>query len=271
MIFAALLSCTAVIHESNLFHPKRKKMDWGVKGRENVTIIAGDSTLLRGWLFTLPQSAQSIIYFYGNDETVFDNKERLSWLQTQFKAEVLAVDYRGYGFSEGTPSIDALLADGLRVYDFLASRRNSANRLIFVYGYSLGTLAAIQVAAHRPVAGVILEGPFSSAEDVIPTWGGLFPWPLRWFVRVRPDEKLRNRRPQPIDIIRNVSAPLLVIHGTKDQIVPIDFGEKMLAAAASSQKHWCPVQGADHGLQPPFDSMADSCLKDFIRIYGRVE
>lgn len=90
--------------------------------RENVTVPAGDGVALRGWHLRPTESARTVVFFYGNAGSVLGAAWALHWLAHSLRADVYAVDYRGYGFSAGEPAVDRFADDALRVYDFAAAR-----------------------------------------------------------------------------------------------------------------------------------------------------
>lgn len=251
MIAMGAISCSPIVREGDLFHPRKQPQQPEQIGRANVAIQIDDSTTLRGWYLHAPEHRRALIYCYGNAETVADIAPTLAWLSSAARCNILAVDYRGYGFSDGSPSLAALVGDGPRVFDYLRDylRGTSGGEdiPILVFGRSLGAGAASVIAAERPVAGLILEAPPSSIGEVIPTWRSRFPWYARWAVgELRPDSSIATFHPQPIDAIRRVGAPLLVIHGTDDEVIPIRFGRQMFDAAPASSKEFLAVEGAGH-------------------------
>jgi fermentation-respiration switch protein FrsA (DUF1100 family) len=136
---------------------------------------------------------------------------------------LLALCYRGYGGSSGHPTEKGLLLDARAAYDFAAA--HVAPKRIVLFGESLGTGVAVALAAERPAGALILDAPFTSAADI---GASAYPYvPVRWLIRdaFRSDER-----------IANVSAPLLVLHGERDRIVPIRFGEKLFALARGPKR-----------------------------------
>src|SRR5581483_1281083 len=131
---------------------------------------------------------------------------------------LLALSYRGYGGSTGKPTEGGLLLDAAAAYDFAAARY--PNGRIVLWGESLGTGVAVALAAVRRTAGLILDAPFTSAADI---GASAYPFiPVRWFIKdaFRSDER-----------IGQVRAPLLVLHGEQDRIVPVSFGERLFSLA----------------------------------------
>ncbi len=182
-----------------------------------VRIRTADGEQLVAW-FAPPKEAKPIVlFFHGNAEV-------LAWRAKRFKAltedgiGLLAVAFRGYAGSTGTPTEAGLIADGEAAYRFTAARY--AAMQITVWGYSLGSGVAVRLAAAHPVAKLVLEAPYTSTVDVAE---GRFPFmPVRWL--------MLDRFPS-IDHIKDVHAPLLILHGEQDRVVPIAFGEKLFAAA----------------------------------------
>ena len=275
MLFSVTIAlcagCRIVVREADLFIPKPVALKYwqaptavaGVRIR-TVELDAGGCTL-RGWIFAPPIARRAMVYFCGNGEGAYQSSRRLGRLAERLDCEILLLDYRGFGFSEGQPSFDALLADGLRAWDLLVGPGGKPSRPTLVYGRSLGTIVALHVALRRGAAGLILEAPPTSAAEVVPGFRCLLPAPLRWLVWVRPDEALRNRRPQPVEAIAGLACPLLVIHGVADRIIPIRFGRRMHDAAGSKHKMLLPVARADHYDLDPTSAPVPAALDRFVR------
>ncbi len=265
------ISCSKVIRERELFHPRKHSLMPDSLTRKNVEIAIEDTVVLRGWFLTSEDSRYSLIFFYGNGETVINASSTLYWLAASLKMDVLAVDYRGYGFSDGTPGLETISSDVVIVYDYLVNEiyKTKENRKpLFIFGRSLGSVFALKVALNRRADGVILQAPPSSIVDIIAAWRKIIPWYVRWLVRLKPDERLKKLHPQPINDIKNLSAPLLVIHGTEDRIVPIELGRQMYEKAGSAKKQFCEVKRVGHNNLPINRGTAKDCISTFIETYG---
>ncbi|MCD6365008.1 MAG: alpha/beta fold hydrolase, partial [Planctomycetes bacterium] len=210
------------------------------------------------------------VYFYGNGETVAASTARLVTLSRRLDCRIVAIDYPGYGFSEGAPAFETILAVAEGAYE-LAAGQAEAGQDVFVYGRSIGTAPAVHVAARFPVAALILEAPPTSAAEIIPEFAKILPPPLRWFIRMRADEALENRSPQPVEEIRQVRAPLLIIHGRRDRVIPIRFGRRMYeqAATPAALKHFVEVPLAGHNNLDPTDEAILAPLRRFVESRGR--
>lgn len=231
----------------------------------NVEVATGDGQILRGHSFTGEGRRIVVIYFGGNGEIITADNG-IGVLAKRHEFDAYSLNYRGYGSSGGTASLDAIQEDSLRVFDDIAARPEVRGRPIVVVGASLGAAAALEVAASRPVAGVVLEGAPNAAREVVPRMRRALPWYSRMFVRLRAAPEVVARKPQPIDLAPLVTAPLLSIHGTRDVIVAIRFGRKVFDAAGSEKKTFCAVDGAGHndiwtsGIEGPH-----ACLATFLR------
>ena len=155
-----------------------------------------------------------LIYFGGNAENVVYNLPMFDQLAV---ANVVAVNYRGYGNSSGEPSEKDLLADALGLYDHLAKKFPSEFHHIRVMGRSLGTSVAAYVAANRQVAGAILVSPFDGLNNVAKSH---FPWlPVTWLLK---------HRFEVHRYIENKKLPnLLMITGDSDRVIPNIFSESL--------------------------------------------
>lgn len=208
-----------------------KKYD---KGLETLTVQTPDGPVLRG--YWLPRSLQgrpapAVLYFCGNaeEQTAF-----FLWSPAKLAPYTVAgVDYRGYGGSEGRPAETTVKADALAVYDTLA-RKLGPGVPIAVMGRSLGSGVAAYVAAHRPVAGVILVTPYDSlvgvGQDAHPFV------PVRWLLRHRFDVAPDAAR---------VTAPTLMLVAGADTLVPPRHAAR-LAALWTGPKEVRTVAGATH-------------------------
>lgn len=262
-------SCTHIVSEKEMFNPDAKPVELPAEDltsriqRKNIELTMSDGVKIRGWHFVYPNSDKTIMHFLGNAQKITDIQSELLWLAKHFKSDVIAMDYRGYGASQGYPTFDSLGKDVLEIYDWLSKQMDERQK-IFAYGYSIGTVFAGIVAANRRVEGTILIAPMTTADDTISYWNRQLPWPQRWMVRLKADDKVRNIHPQPIENVRSIKTRLLVIHGTKDKKISFKSGKAIFENAGSSEKFFCPIDGEDHHIlidQEP----ALGCLERFIK------
>ena len=163
-----------------------------------IAIQANDGTVLSGWYAAAAPGQPTLLYFHGNAGTISGRSERFKQvIDSGFG--LLAMSYRGYPGSEGSPSEAALFSDALEIFDWLAERTDR----IVVYGELLGTAVACHVAAGREAGALVLEAPFTSALDIA---AATYPWvPVGLLMR----DPFLSR-----DAITHVDEPVLILHGT---------------------------------------------------------
>ena len=194
----------------------------GLPQAEDVTLTSADGEKLVAWYVPARDAKPLVIYFHGNAGGLDLRAGRFKWL-TGDGTGLLALSYRGFGGSTGKPSEAGLIIDATAAYDF-AVARYPAKRIV-VWGELLGTAVAVALAADHDVGGVILDAPFTSIADV---GAAAYPFaPVRWLIKDSFHSDVR---------IARVKAPLLVLHGEQDRIVPIVFGERLFALAKEPKK-----------------------------------
>ena len=197
-------------------------------------MTANDGTRLRGWLrhaveATAPQGL--VIYFGGNAEEVSGQMHDAPALAPW---SVAALNYRGYGLSEGSPTEAALTADALSIYDELAAREDVDPERIVVFGRSLGSGVAVHLAAHRPVRAVVLVSPFDSLRSIA---GKQYPFVPVSLLLKHPFDSLAHAP--------GMQAPLLVLAGEHDRLIPARFSRR-LHDGWGGPKRWRLIGQADH-------------------------
>jgi fermentation-respiration switch protein FrsA (DUF1100 family) len=204
-------------------------------GASDVAFRADDGVELRGWFFPAPAGrATSVLVLNGNAGSR-ESRLPLARAFTERGFSVLLFDYRGYGGNPGAPSEQGLIADARAARAYLASRPDvSAGRIVY-FGESLGAAVAVALAAEAPPAALVLRSPFTSLEDV-----GRYHYPL---LPVR--LLLRDRYPS-LERIAGIDAPLLVLAGDRDSIVPHAQSRRLFEAAPPAVKRFVSLPGADH-------------------------
>ncbi|MDE2601743.1 MAG: alpha/beta hydrolase [Bradyrhizobium sp.] len=158
-----------------------------------------------------------VLFFHGNGEVLAGRVSRFRGI-TAGGTGLVALSYRGYAGSTGKPSEQGLLNDATAAHAFTAARYKPGQ--IVVWGFSLGTGVAVAVAADHPVGKLILEAPYTSIADLAASVFRIVP--VRWLLR---DQFHSDER------IARVTAPLLIMHGEKDPVISIRFGERLFALA----------------------------------------
>lgn len=195
-------------------------------------VVASDGVRLRGWMVrSAATRAPAIIYFGGNAEEVSWTLADARWPRAW---SLVAINYRGYGASEGAPGERELALDALAIYDAVAQRDDVDAARIVVFGRSLGTAVATQVAAQRPVAGAVLVSPFDSLTAIGQKH---YPW--------LPVSLLLRHRFDTVADARQNRMPLLAIVAEADSIIPVNRSRALFDAWAGP-KTWLPVPREDH-------------------------
>ena len=214
--YAALVALLYLTQRSLLYFPDKTRTrpaDAGLPQAEEVLLQSADGEQLIAWHVPPRDGKPVIVYFQGNGGGLNLRAQRFGRL-TSDGTGLLALSYRGYGGSSGSPTEAGLIRDAEAAHDFAAARYGQER--IVLWGESLGTGVAVALASEKPVARVILESPYTSIAAVAAS----IYWfvPVRWLMKdaFRSDER-----------IAKVTAPVLVVHGMRDTIIPIGFGERL--------------------------------------------
>jgi len=196
-------------------------------GPDIIKIETADGEKISALYLHHPNSEFTILYSHGNAEDIGHLRGLLKAFQDR-GFSVLAYDYRGYGTSEGRPTEKNTYEDIEAAYRYLVGELGVPADRIIALGRSVGGAVAVHLAGREKLAGLIVESSFTSAFVVLTR------------VPLVPFDRFRN-----IDKIKKVHCPILIIHGTKDMVIPLAHGEKLFEAANEPKlKFW--VEGAGH-------------------------
>jgi len=194
----------------------------GLAEAVEVSLTASDGVKIIAWHVAPRDGKPVILYFHGNGGALRYRVERFRKLITD-GIGLVALEYRGYGGLSGNPSEQGLIADAEAAYAFAAARYPPAQ--LVLWGESLGSGVAVALAAEKPVGRVILEAPFTSALAVGERHYWYLPVRLLMKDQFRSDER-----------IAKVTAPLMIMHGVHDRIIPYAMGEQLFDLA-NKPKH----------------------------------
>ncbi|QPJ63665.1 MAG: alpha/beta hydrolase [Candidatus Nitronauta litoralis] len=200
---------------------------------ENVWFKSPDGTQLHGWFVPTSKAKTTLLWFHGNAGNLSHRSENIQKLQS-LGTNIFIFDYRGYGRSEGKPGARGLSKDSQAAYDWLVKGKNISPENIILFGRSLGGVFAAEVAANNRAAGLILESTFTNIRDmsreVIPLV------PVHPFLRASFD---------PEAILKTLTIPKLILHGTDDKIIPYRLGRALFNSAAEPKKFY-DIKGSGH-------------------------
>ncbi len=200
---------------------------------EEVWLTAKDGVKLNAWFLPSPSSRKVLLWLHGNGEYLGYGIGRLQ-VYSALGANILALDYRGYGKSGGSPDEMGVYRDADAAYDHLVAGRNVRPEDIFIFGHSLGGAVAIDLASRRKCGGLIVESAFTTARDM-----------ARRIFRIPLFVYLARSRYECQAKISQVGAPVLLVHGTRDTVCPFSMGQRLFEAAPEP-KIFLPVEGAGH-------------------------
>ncbi|MCI0347900.1 MAG: alpha/beta hydrolase [Acidobacteriales bacterium] len=190
-------------------------------------LTTSDGTRITAIYLPNPNATYTLLFSHGNAEDIGDNFSFFIQLRAAGFA-VFSYDYHGYGTSEGTPSEKAIYADIDAAYEYLTGTLKVPPDRIISFGRSVGASAAIDLAARKPLGGLIVQSGFTTAFRVLT------------HVALVPFDKFHN-----LDKIRNVRCPILFMHGRNDEVIPFRHGLKLYERAnAPKTSLW--VEGAHH-------------------------
>ena len=217
--------------------------------REIVCLTTADGLNLRSWYFrTARTDMPTVLFLHGNAGDIGNHLPFAKFL-IEAGYGVLALEYRGYGGNPGKPNEAGLIEDGRAAFAFLKAQGIPDSGIV-LYGESLGTGIAVQLAAGHQVRALILRSPYTSIAEVAALQ---LPYvPARWLVRDRFDSLAK---------IGLNKAPLFIFHGANDMLIPLAVGRELFEAAPEP-KTWLTIDGVGHDdVQTP---EAERAMLDFL-------
>jgi len=190
---------------------------------EDLRIETSDGVMLSGWFVPHPQPRATLLFFHGNAGNISHRLESLE-LFHRLRLNVLIIDYRGYGRSEGRPSEQGTYRDAAAAIEFLR-RRDIPPQDVVVFGRSLGAPIAAWLASREPVAALIVESAFASVPEMA---ARLYPW--------LPARRLSRFRYDTAAYVAAIESPVLVIHSREDEIIPYSQGRIVYDAACGRRE-----------------------------------
>lgn len=216
--------------------------------RERIKLRSADGVEISAIYLPNRGATYTILYSHGNAEDLGNIRWMLEDLQKMGFA-VFAYDYRGYGMSEGKPSEQGVYLDINAAYNYLTQKLGVSPARIIIYGRSVGSGPSVDLASRVNAAGLVLENPFLSAFRVVTR------------VPIVPFDKFSN-----IDKIQRVRCPVLVLHGTADDMIPFWHGQQLFAAANEPKRFlWVKAAGHNDVMEVAGDQYAQA-LREFVQL-----
>jgi fermentation-respiration switch protein FrsA (DUF1100 family) len=248
--------CGCLVEERFIYYPaatiERTPADAGLK-YDDVFFTTSDGVRLNGWFVPYPGAQVTLHWSHGNAGNISHRVENIKLLHDRVKVNVFIFDYRSYGRSEGKVSEEGTYRDATAALAHLHSRDDVDPKRVVFFGRSLGAAVAAELATREACSALILETPFASIQEMARV---VFPLlPIGGLLRIRYDT---------LEKVKRIKAPVLILHGDRDDIVPYEQGKKVFEAAPEP-KEFYTIRGARHndtylaGGDPYFTT-----LKNFI-------
>ncbi|MCI5224917.1 MAG: alpha/beta hydrolase, partial [Candidatus Electrothrix sp. AR4] len=222
-----------------LFYPRSAARTDLPAGASDVDIEVEPGIKIGCRLFTAAKERPTILFFHGNGEILSDY-DTIGPVYTQLQLNLLVTDYRGYGWSDGTPSFSTFLSDShvvyARVKEFLS--KNGYSPTLFIMGRSLGSASAIELAQayNDDISGLIIESGFADTLPLAETLGADLAK-----INITEEQTFNNG-----DKIKHVTKPTFLLHGQRDTLIPLWQAEELHAECGARSKELQVVPGADH-------------------------
>jgi fermentation-respiration switch protein FrsA (DUF1100 family) len=229
--------CVEALESRFIFFPDKRiaetPRDRGL-AYEEITFQTEDGLNLNGWWIPGTGSPLTILWFHGNGGNISHRLDNITLRHDLLGTNIFIFDYREYGRSEGRASEEGTYQDGEAAIRYLQSRRDIDPTKIVFLGESLGSAVAVEMATRHDCAALILESPFLSIPEMAKA---SFPFlPIGSFLQTRYDT---------LSKVGQVRAPLLIVHGENDEIVPFRHGQRLFEAAREP-KEFYSIKGAHH-------------------------
>jgi len=230
-----------IFRRSQLFEPEREPViswnpeDYGIP-RERTEVLSfetDDGELLYGWYCRAEHPIASALYCHGNTGNLSNTAHVMPYL-LDAGINVLLFDYRGFGRSSGSPSLSGIIDDGVtaaRLHEKMRPKHVPS----ILYGYSLGGAIAGQIIRRHPFDGLILQSTFTNLPDIARVT----------FPRV-PLHLVSGRLFDTLEVVRNLTVPALIIHGTTDEVCPSWMAQQLHDSCGAGEKKLILVEGGLH-------------------------
>ncbi len=208
--------------------------DYRLESYEDVFFPAQDATRLHGWFVDGPDERAVLLWFHGNAGNISHRLHNLRMLHDALQIPIFIFDYREYGLSEGEISKAGTFSDAKGAMRYLTQERGFKESSILLFGRSLGTALAVDIASRTKCLGIILEAAFTSTDEMMRLYFPFFRPPTMSAVKY-----------DSLSLIESIQSPLLFIHGQFDHTIPIAMA-RTLHERAKAPKDFYEIAGADH-------------------------
>ena len=224
---------------------------------EDIFIKTQDNVAINAWLVKSSTGRGTLIFCHGNAGNIGDRLGKIL-LFYQMGLNVLIIDYRGYGKSEGIPSEAGIYKDALAAYDYLLARNDIDHSRIIGYGESLGGAVIIDLATKRALAALIIDSAFTSVADMAQK---IYPFIPSF---------LLGTKMNSVEKVASITAPKLFMHSLTDEIVPFKQGERLYQAAVGP-KDFVEIYGGHNDMPAETQEKMAKEISIFLRRHNIIE
>ncbi|MHC4065545.1 MAG: alpha/beta hydrolase [Planctomycetota bacterium] len=227
LTYAGVCGLVYIFQARLLYHPSRDchatPADLGLEF-EDLTLTTADGLKIAAWYIPSPAPAGTILFCHGN---AGNNSDRLVTIRIlrSLGYDVLIFDYRGYGRSEGRPDEQGTYRDAQAAWNYLVETRGVPPKRVILLGRSLGGAVAVELAKRQEPAALVVEASFTSLADV-----------ARMHYPVLPVRLLCRFSYDSVEKVPSIACPKLFLHATEDELVPLQIGRRLYAAAADPKR-----------------------------------
>lgn len=231
-----LLRFTSLINQFIYFPESTIYQDPGDFGLEfeDVYLTTSDGVRIHGW-FVPGSGGTTLLWFHGNGGNISHRADNIAGLNRRLGVSVLIIDYRGYGLSGGSPNEEGTYLDAEAAVAHALSRPDVDPERVVLFGRSLGCAVAAEMALRHDVYAVVLESPFTSISAMA---GRAYPFLPGLGLLV-------GNMYDTLDKASRIDAPVMVLHGDGDDIVPFEMGREVFEAAREPKRFYA-IRGAGH-------------------------
>jgi uncharacterized protein len=226
IVYGAVVAIAYAVQRKLMYFPDATRVEparLGLEGVREIELTAPDGARIISWYAPAPPGQPTLLYFHGNGGGLSGRAQRLARYQNA-RLGVFMMSWRGYSGSTGNPSERVNVADARRAYDHLVGLGVKPADII-LYGESLGSGVAVQLAVDVPVGGIVLDAPYTSTVDI---GAKQYPFlPVRWLMQDRYESARR---------IARIGKPLLIMHGALDTVIPVAMGRQLYELAREPKK-----------------------------------
>ena len=249
-IYLTVLAVIYFSQRSLMYHPSENNyLDENQLNHKVEKIIIPSDNELNSWYFEKNKNFKTLLFFHGNAGSLENRIYKLNYL-SKLKLNYIIVAYRGFSGNKGNPTEEGLYKDA-RAAKYWLNLNNISDQNIIIYGESLGTAVAIDLAKDHKFAGIILESPFTSMLKLSRKY---YPWV--------PTGLLLKDKYETDKKINKVFSPILILHGRKDNIVPFEMGET-LYNQANKPKYNYFIDNDDHMMD--FNEALVNSINQFVK------